>query len=159
MSSTLSDAFQEVPVHIRYNDLESIPEAHDSFIWQDIDVNDYPSVDEATVGGVPVVDLNDPNAMKLLLVSHECEMWGVFQVVNHGVPMSSLQNIEAQVRRLFCLPSEHKLKVARLSVSIFGYGRVPMSSFFPKLMSEGFTIVDSPVEHTRQLWPYDYTQF
>ncbi|KAK9118315.1 hypothetical protein Scep_016408 [Stephania cephalantha] len=158
MSSTISDAFQEVPVHIRHNDLESIREVHDSFIWQDVDVDDHPSVDAATVGGVPVVDLNDPNAMKL--VSHACETWGVFQVVNHEVPLSSLQNIEAQARRLFCLPSEHKLKVARLPGSISGYGRVPVSSFFPKLMwSEGFTIADSPIEHARQLWPNDYTQF
>ncbi|KAK9118309.1 hypothetical protein Scep_016402 [Stephania cephalantha] len=116
----------------------------------DIDVDDYPSVDAATVRGVPVVDLNDPNAMKL--VSHACETWGVFQVVNLGVPGSSLQNIKAQVRSLFCLPSKHKLKVTRLPGSFFGYGRVPMASFFPKLMrSEGFTIIDSSVEHARQL--------
>ncbi|KAK9118320.1 hypothetical protein Scep_016413 [Stephania cephalantha] len=86
--SLLQGPIFEVPVHIRHNDLESIREVHDSFIWQDIDVDDYPSVDAATVGGVPVVDLNNPNAMKLM--NHVCETWGVFQVVNHGVPLSSL---------------------------------------------------------------------
>ncbi|KAK9149783.1 hypothetical protein Scep_008540 [Stephania cephalantha] len=159
MPSRLSDAFREVPVHLRnkdHLDFESIREVPDSHTWQDVD--DYPSVDTAAVGGVPVVDLNDPNAMKL--VRHACETWGVFQIVNHGIPMTLLQELEAQGRRLFSLPAEHKLKAARLPDGISGYGLARISSFFPKLMwSEGFTIVGSPVEHARQLWPDDYTQF
>ncbi|KAK9106674.1 hypothetical protein Syun_022685 [Stephania yunnanensis] len=158
MSSTLSDAFRAVPVHIHQNvnlDFESAREVPDSHTWQDVD--DYPSVDAAAVGGVPVVDLNDPNAMKL--VSDACEKWGLFQVVNHGVPVSLLQDFDAQLKRLFSLPTERKLKAVRLPDDVSGYGLVRISSFFPKIMwYEGFTIVGSPVEHARQLWPEDHTQ-
>ncbi|XP_010249916.1 PREDICTED: gibberellin 3-beta-dioxygenase 1-like [Nelumbo nucifera] len=162
--SRLSDAFRAHPVHLQHNhlDLESVREVPDSHAWPELD--DYPSavtVEDSNfdVESVPpVIDLTDPNAVKL--VGHACKTWGVFQVTNHGLPMRLLDDVESQGRRLFSLPPHQKLKAARPPDGISGYGLARISSFFPKLMwSEGFTIVGSPVEHARQLWPLDYSNF
>ncbi|XP_010254241.1 PREDICTED: gibberellin 3-beta-dioxygenase 1-like [Nelumbo nucifera] len=159
MTSRLSEAFRAHPVHLHHGDLdlESVREVPDSHAWPQLD--DYPSVHSSfDVESVPVIDLSDPNAVKL--VGHACKTWGVFQVTNHGIPMRLLEDVESHGRRLFALPPQQKLKAARLPDGISGYGLARISSFFPKLMwSEGFTIVGSPIEHARQLWPQDHTRF
>ncbi|KAD6118694.1 hypothetical protein E3N88_09965 [Mikania micrantha] len=107
---------------------------------------------------VPMIDLEDPDAM--MHVGHACRTWGVFQVMNHGVPMMVLDDMEASGRKLFSLPVHQKLQAARPLDGVSGYGVAPISSFFPKLMwSEGFTIVGSAYEHAQKLWPQGYTHF
>ncbi|KAK9269758.1 hypothetical protein L1049_001536 [Liquidambar formosana] len=118
----------------------------------------YPSLDPVTAESVPVIDLNDPNAISL--IRHASEKWGVFQVTNHGIPMALIEEVEFEARRLFTLPTERKLLAVRSPDGLTGYGLARISNFFPKLMwYEGFSIVGSPVEHARQLWPHDHTKF
>ncbi|KAF6166974.1 hypothetical protein GIB67_030667 [Kingdonia uniflora] len=160
MPSRLSDSFKAHPVHLHQNhiDLQSVREVPDSYAWPPL--ADHPSSigDSYHVDSVPVIDLSDPNAAELM--GHACETWGVFQITNHGVPMHLLEGVEFQGRRLFSLPAQQKLKAARSPDGISGYGVARISSFFPKhLWSEGFTIVGSPVEHVRQLWPKDHNKF
>ncbi|KAF5206212.1 Gibberellin 3-beta-dioxygenase [Thalictrum thalictroides] len=158
MPASLSEVFTAHPVHLHDNhiDFESVPEVPDSHAWPP--VVDYPSEDLYDVESVPIIDLMDPNATKL--VGNACETWGMFQVTNHGIPTNLLEDVETEARRLFQLPAQQKLKAARPSNGISGYGRARINSFFPKLMwSEGFTIVGSPVEHARQLWPHEYNKF
>ncbi|KAF9612835.1 hypothetical protein IFM89_004245 [Coptis chinensis] len=158
MPSRLSDAFRAHPVHLHHNhlDFETVQEVPDSHAWPAL--VDYPSENLHDAESVPIIDLMDPNAAKL--VGNACETWGVFQVTNHGIPMRLLEDLESEGRRLFFLPAKQKLKAARSPDGISGYGIARISSFFPKLMwSEGFTIVGSPVEHARQLWPQDYIKF
>ncbi|KAF8400727.1 hypothetical protein HHK36_014027 [Tetracentron sinense] len=159
MPSRLTEAFRAHPVHLHHNhlDLESVREVPDSHAWPPLD-DDYPAADSFGVETVPVIDLMDPKALKL--VGHACKTWGVFQVTNHGIPMTLLRAVESQGRRLFSLPPHQKLKAARSPDGISGYGLARISSFFSKLMwSEGFTIVGSPLDHARQLWPQDYSKF
>ncbi|KAJ4952796.1 hypothetical protein NE237_029628 [Protea cynaroides] len=159
MASTLAEAYAEIyrdqPVHLQYHnhlDLGSLGEVPESHAWPPLD--NYSS----SVEPVPVIDLTDPEAVKL--VGHACRTWGVFQVTNHGISMRLLKDVESESWRLFSLPPQQKLKAARSPDGISGYGLARISSFFPKLMwSEGFTIVESPVEHARQLWPQDYSNF
>ncbi|GMI88591.1 ARABIDOPSIS THALIANA GIBBERELLIN 3-OXIDASE 3, gibberellin 3-oxidase 3 [Hibiscus trionum] len=107
---------------------------------------------------LPVIDIGEPGAYDL--VRHACEKWGAFQVINHGVPLSLFRETEFQTRRLFSLPMERKLLVARQPSETIGYGSARISPFFPKLMwSEGFGIMGSPVEHARQLWPQEHAKF
>ncbi|WVZ07769.1 hypothetical protein V8G54_021115 [Vigna mungo] len=104
---------------------------------------------------VPVIDLNDQNASNL--IGHACRTRGVYQVLNHGVPITLLHDIQHLGETLFSLPSHHKHIAAHSPDGVDGYGLARISSFFPKLMwSEGFTIVGSPLEHFRQLWPQYY---
>nr|ARJ31381.1 GA 3-oxidase [Epimedium pseudowushanense] len=158
MPSRLSDALRAHPVHINHNhlDLESVREVPDSHAWPQL--SDYPSGDLFDAESVPVIDLTDLTASKL--IGHACETWGVFQVTNHGIPMHLLEDVEGEGRRLFSLPAQQKLKAARSPDGISGYGLARISSFFPKRMwSEGFTIAGSPIEHARKLWPEDYNKF
>ncbi|XP_043723632.1 gibberellin 3-beta-dioxygenase 1-like [Telopea speciosissima] len=158
MPSRLADVYRD-HYHLHHHnhlDFGSVHEVPESHAWPPLD--DYPSRDSTDVDSVPVIDLTDPEAVKL--VGHACMTWGVFQVTNHGIPIYLLKAVESESCRLFSLPPKQKLKAARLPDGISGYGLARISSFFPKLMwSEGFTIVESPTEHARQLWPQDYSNF
>ncbi|GMY34115.1 gibberellin 3 oxidase 1 [Fagus crenata] len=158
MPSRLSDAFRAHPVQLyhKHQDFNSLQELPDSYAWTQRD--DYPSSESFSSESIPIIDLKDPNA--LTLIGHACKTWGVFQVTNHSIPIKLLDDIESAGRSLFSLPTQQKLKAARSPDGVSGYGLARISSFFPKLMwSEGFTIVGSPLEHFRQLWPQEYSKF
>ncbi|XP_077225499.1 gibberellin 3-beta-dioxygenase 1-like [Tasmannia lanceolata] len=156
--SSLSESFKGIPLdhrrsHIDLNSAQSVPDSH---TWPTLD--DYQSTESSNIKSLPVIDLDDPNVVKSL--GHACEEWGMFHLKNHGVPMDLLEAVEFQGLRLFSLPSEEKLKAARAPEALTGYGLVHISSLFPKLMwNEAFTLIGSPIEHARQLWPHDHIQF
>nr|ACF71491.1 gibberellin 3-beta hydroxylase [Chrysanthemum x morifolium] len=138
-----------------HKDLSSMKELPDSYAWSSVDDDCLLSCSSEPV---PVINLEDPNVMKH--VGHACKTWGVFHVTNHGIPMAVLDDMEASVRKLFYLPIQQKLKAARAPDGVSGYGAVRISSFFHKHMwSEGFTIIGSPYEHAKKLWPQDYKNF
>ncbi|EXB76252.1 Gibberellin 3-beta-dioxygenase 3 [Morus notabilis] len=140
------------PTNIVPLDFNSVPTLPDSHTW-----TPCTSADPSFTGddhSVPVIDLFDPNAVSL--IRQACERWGAFQVTNHGVPYDHLKEVESQSRRFFALPAERKLRVVRSAESVTGYGLVPISKFFPKMMwSEGFSMTGSPEEYARQLWPHE----
>ena len=155
---SLSEAYRAHPVHVQHKhpDLNSLQELPESYTWTHHSHDDHTPA--ASNESVPVIDLNDPNASKL--IHHACITWGAYQVVNHAIPMSLLQDIQWVGETLFSLPCHQKQKAARSPDGADGYGLARISSFFPKLMwSEGFTIVGSPLEHFRQLWPQDYHKY
>ncbi|KAJ1420185.1 Oxoglutarate/iron-dependent dioxygenase [Sesbania bispinosa] len=103
---------------------------------------------------IPIIDLMDPNAMEL--IGHACEEWGAFQLKNHGIPLSLIEEVEEEAKSLFALPTEQKLKALRSPSGATGYGRARISQFFPKSMwHEGFTIMGSPYENAKKIWPND----
>lgn len=134
--------------------MKELPESH---AWLSPD-HKSPSFASLGLDPVPVINLKNPKAMKL--IGHACKTWGVFQVTNHGVPAHLLEEMEDAGRKLFTLPIQQKLQAARAPNEVSGYGVARISSFFPKLMwSEGFTIIGSPYEHARKLWPNSYSRF
>ncbi|XP_057541815.1 gibberellin 3-beta-dioxygenase 2-like [Amaranthus tricolor] len=137
---------------------QSVKELPDSFAWAP---HGDPCSIESDVfkpDSVPIVDLEDLKAHQLIGLA--CKSWGVFQIINHGIPKRLLDDIEIATKSLFGLSVHQKLKAARSSDGITGYGPARISSFFSKRMwSEGFTILGSPLDHARQLWPNDYTKF
>lgn len=158
----ITEVFKSHPVHIPIHknlDFDSLHELPDSYDW--IQPDSFPSSSLSNnhlSDSIPLIDLSLPNAPQL--IGNAFRTWGAFQVINHGVPISLLHSIESSANSLFSLPPPHKLKAARPSDGISGYGLVRISSFFPKRMwSEGFTIVGSPLEHFRKLWPHDYTRY
>nr|ARI45601.1 Gibberellin 3-beta-dioxygenase [Cocos nucifera] len=147
---SLSDVHH--PHHHLHLEFESVRELPESHAWPTL--HDHPCVSEP----VPVIDLADPKAAEFM--ARACVSWGAFQVTGHGVAPRLLEAIDSEMRRLFALPIQQKLKAARPPDGISGYGLVPISSFFAKLMwSEGFTIAGSPLDHARKLWPHDPDQF
>ena len=139
---------------LKHLDLNSMKELPDSYSWSTVD--GFPS--SCSSEPIPLINLEDPDAIKN--VGHACKIWGAFQMINHGIPMDLLDNMEASGRKLFSLPIQQKLKAARSPDGVSGYGVARISSFFPKLMwSEGFTIIGSPYEHAQKLWPQGYRNF
>lgn len=158
MTTTLSEAYREVhPLNLRHIiplDFDTVRAVPDSHVWPKSD--DFSSDDHRL--SIPIVDLKDPNAVKL--VGRACETWGAFQVINHDIPSNLFEDVESEARRLFSLPAHQKVKALREPAGATGYGLARISPFFPKYMwHEGFTIMGSPVDHARALWPNDNARF
>ncbi|OAY26695.1 gibberellin 3-beta-dioxygenase 1 [Manihot esculenta] len=154
--STLSQVYTEYPLNLQQIiplDFDSIATVPDSHAWPDSD--GFESNDRFSI---PTIDLRDPDAAKL--IGHACETWGAFQVVNHDISLNLLDEVESEVRRLFSLPTTRKLKALRSPGGATGYGLARISSFFNKFMwHEGFTIMGSPTDHAKELWPHEYQKF
>ncbi|GMH03650.1 hypothetical protein Nepgr_005489 [Nepenthes gracilis] len=163
MPARLPGAFKFNPLRLhgkQLHDFCTLKELPETYAWEPVDCHGHHSGDCGTtrVEPVPVVDLYDPNAERL--IGHACKTWGAFQIINHEIPRRLLDDVESASRRLFSLPLRQKLRAARDPDGVTGYGPAPISSFFSKQMwSEGFTIFGSPLEHARQLWPSNYMRF
>ncbi|CAK8570052.1 unnamed protein product [Lathyrus sativus] len=159
MATTLSEAYRDHPLHLHHIiplDFSSFRTLPDSHAWpQSNDDND-----DLTSNGscIPIIDLNDPNAMEQIGLA--CEKWGAFQLKNHGIPLNLIEEVEEEAKKLFSLPSKEKIKALRSPGGATGYGRARISSFFPKYMwHEGFTIMGSPSNDVKKIWPNDYKYF
>ncbi|XP_077251575.1 jasmonate-induced oxygenase 1-like [Tasmannia lanceolata] len=75
-----------------------------------------------TTQAPPVVDLSSFDQSMKDLLSSACKEWGVFQVVNHGIPRELLASAMDVSRSFFELPMEEKVKYANDPVSYEGYG-------------------------------------
>ncbi|KAB8945652.1 hypothetical protein FH972_026848 [Carpinus fangiana] len=159
--STLSDAYRNHPLHPNHIvplDFSAVRTMPDSHVWQPESCVDDISFEELLSSPVPVIDLADANAPEL--IGQACETWGVFQLVNHGISLSHIEEVEHEAGRLFALPTEQKLKALRTPCGATGYGVARITPFFSKYMwHEGFTIIGSPADHVRELWPHDHGRF
>ncbi|XP_061352453.1 gibberellin 2-beta-dioxygenase-like [Gastrolobium bilobum] len=68
--------------------------------------------------GIPEVDLSDPEAKTLIV--NACKDFGFFKVVNHGVPLEFMSNLENEALRFFRQPQSEKDKAG--PPDPFGYG-------------------------------------
>ncbi|KAG6662609.1 flavonol synthase/flavanone 3-hydroxylase-like [Carya illinoinensis] len=74
---------------------------------------------------IPTIDLGDPDQENLVRsIANASKEWGIFQVVNHGIPTDVISKLQAVGREFFQLPQEEKEVYARpsSSQSIEGYG-------------------------------------
>ncbi|KAI5393874.1 gibberellin 3-beta-dioxygenase 1-like [Lathyrus oleraceus] len=159
MATTLSEAYRDHPLHLHHIiplDFSSFRTLPDSHAWpQSKDDNDHLTSNGSCI---PIIDLNDPNAMEQIGLA--CEKWGAFQLKNHGVPLNLIEEVEEEAKKLFSLPSKEKIKALRSAGGATGYGRARISPFFPKYMwHEGFTIMGSPSNDVKKIWPNDYEYF
>ncbi|KAF5748626.1 gibberellin 3-beta-dioxygenase 3-like [Tripterygium wilfordii] len=165
MNNSISQSFKDHPInnlnHIVPLDFQTVLKLPQSHTWRSTRTSlspDYPPVNPCTKQPVPIIDLTNPHVTKL--IRDACENWGMFQVTNHGIPLSLMKEVEGQTRRLFALPSKQKLLAVRSPDGLTGYGLPRISTFFVKMMwSEGFSIMGSPLDHATQLWPHDHAKF
>ncbi|KAJ6292141.1 hypothetical protein OIU76_024118 [Salix suchowensis] len=74
---------------------------------------------------IPAIDLGDPDQENLVrLIAGASKEWGIFQVVNHGIPCDLITKLQDVGKKFFELPQEEKELIARPSdsKSIEGYG-------------------------------------
>lgn len=166
----LSEAYKDHPPidlqHIIPLDFQAIHQVPTSHLWlhqtndhDDDDDDEHTSSSSLSSSSmIPVIDLLDPTAGDL--IGQACEAWGMFQVVNHGISPSLLDEVVSEATRLFALPATVKNRALRSPEGATGYGVARISPFFTQLMwHEGFTIMGSPADHAKLLWPDDYQHF
>ncbi|NP_001274405.1 gibberellin 3-beta-dioxygenase 1-like [Cucumis sativus] len=163
--TTLSQTYLDHPlihhhhiVPLDFDSLRTIPDSHDWFN-SSLETPSSSSHHHTNVNvSIPLIDLTDPNAISL--IGNACETWGVFQLINHDVPVSLIERAEGETRRLFDLPMTRKLKALRAPGDVTGYGLPRITPFFSKYMwHEGFTIMGPSIGHASQLWPSNYQPF
>ncbi|GAB4829359.1 Gibberellin 2-beta-dioxygenase [Ancistrocladus abbreviatus] len=69
---------------------------------------------------IPVIDLTSQEEAKSQLLVKACEEFGFFKVVNHGVPMELIKELEDEAIKFFNLGQDEKEKAG--TPSPFGYG-------------------------------------
>lgn len=67
---------------------------------------------------IPNIDLNSPDAKSLIVKA--CKEFGFFKVVNHGVPINIMSQLEEEASKFFSLPQV--LKESAGNPNPFGYG-------------------------------------
>ena len=67
---------------------------------------------------IPLVDLSKPDAKSLIVKA--CEEFGFFKVINHGVPMEAISQLESEATKFFSMPLAEKEKAG--PANPFGYG-------------------------------------
>jgi len=86
---------------------------------------------------IPVIDLkkliilhgqDDQRQREMERLSNACQEWGFFQIVNHEIPHSLIDEIKAVVKDFFNLPIEEKQKYAPQAGDPQGYGQMFVTS-------------------------------
>lgn len=84
---------------------------------------------------IPVIDLSGSREDTMAALTGAAASWGVFQVVNHGMPASSMTEILAAAREFFSLPEEEKLASAADHTKDVPQGYKPMANAFHQTAS------------------------
>jgi len=86
---------------------------------------------------IPVIDMkklitlqghDDQRKQEMERLSKACQEWGFFQIVNHGIPHSLIDEIRAVAKNFFNLPLEEKQKSAPQGGDPQGYGQLFVTS-------------------------------
>ena len=107
---------------------------------------------------VPTVDFNDPDESNLIrLVAEASREWGMFQIVNHGIPSEVITDFQKAGKEFFELPQVEKEVYAKPadSKSIEGYGSKLQKEVEGKKAWNDhlFHIICPPSAINYQYWP------
>ncbi|XP_020219231.1 protein SRG1 [Cajanus cajan] len=115
---------------------------------------------------VPFIDMAklvnaDTQQHELQKLHLACKDWGVFQLINHGIPSTSLRNMGNQVQRFFELPLQEKKRWAQRSGSLEGYGQAFVTSADQKLdWNDMIFLKCLPIQNRKSdLWPQNPPEF
>jgi isopenicillin N synthase-like dioxygenase len=118
---------------------------------------------------LPVIDLaaflHDASSKAALSaidqIAQACKTWGVFQVINHGIPAAHIAEVWKQARALFALPTEEKHALLRSRQNPWGfYNNELTKNQRDKKEVFDFTRQDvDPIYHQTNRWPRQHPQF
>ncbi|KAK2376050.1 protein SRG1 [Trifolium repens] len=85
---------------------------------------------------VPIIDLSkllSEDANELEKLDQACKEWGFFQLINHGVNPSLMENVKIGVKEFLTIPVEEKKKFWQTPNDIEGFGQLFVASEDQKL--------------------------
>ncbi|XP_076911176.1 oxoglutarate-dependent flavonoid 7-O-demethylase 1-like [Bidens hawaiensis] len=107
-----------------------------------------PASDDPCLTSVPVIDLHcliAGSCTELNKLHAASKEWGFFQVINHGISESLLEDFKREILNLFKLPMEEKLKLWQEEDNHEGFGQLFVVSEEQKLdWSDMFYITTLP---------------
>ncbi|KAG8391830.1 hypothetical protein BUALT_Bualt01G0227800 [Buddleja alternifolia] len=87
---------------------------------------------------LPILDVSQPlSVSSLSSLAEACKEWGFFQIINHGISKDLHRKIYTLSNKLFCLPSESKLKLGPSSLLKTYTPHFIASPFFESLRVSG----------------------
>lgn len=100
---------------------------------------------------IPVVDLqklladDDSSSSELHKLDSACKEWGFFQLINHGVSTSLIEEVKIEMEKFFHLPKEEKEKFGQAADDLEGFGQAFVVSEEQKLdWADMFYVVSLP---------------
>ncbi|KAI9079662.1 hypothetical protein K1719_038283 [Acacia pycnantha] len=105
---------------------------------------------------IPTIDLSHPDQDHLVeLISKASQEWGLFQLVNHGIPSDLLHKLRTVGREFFELPQAEKEKYAKPPQGIEGYGTMLQKDAYGKKawVDHLFHIIWPPSRINYKFWP------
>lgn len=122
-----------------------------------------------TVEQVPVIDvaavLHDASGNAALTaidqIVEACKTWGFFQIINHGIASTQIEDVWKQTHALFAMPIEEKLEIVRTRENPWGfYNNELTKNQRDKKEVFDFTRQDlDPIYHQSNRWPQRHPQF
>ncbi|AES97539.1 protein SRG1 [Medicago truncatula] len=79
---------------------------------------------------LPVIDLSKllcEDSVELEKLDHACKEWGFFQLINHGVNPSLVENVKIGIQQFFNIPIEEKKKLWQTQEEMQGFGQAYVS--------------------------------
>ncbi|XP_066341691.1 2-oxoglutarate-dependent dioxygenase 11-like [Miscanthus floridulus] len=109
---------------------------------------------------IPVVDLgrfidSQTSQQEAAVLKSACEDWGFFQVKNHGIPETVLENMRNNLEYFFRLPLDEKNKFAQLPRDLQGYGQAFVESEHQTLdwCDRLYLVTQPPHDRDMRPWP------
>ncbi|WCJ23521.1 2-oxoglutarate (2OG) and Fe(II)-dependent oxygenase superfamily protein [Euphorbia peplus] len=139
---------QSFEIHVgKIDDVQELRKAKPTSIPQRFvrDLSERPDISpvlSSVFHDVPVIDLSrllNANDFDLyykdecLKLAKACQEWGFFQVINHGIDLNLLENIEEVANEFFMQPLEEKQKYPMAPGTLQGYGQAFVFSEEQKL--------------------------
>ncbi|CAD6257296.1 unnamed protein product [Miscanthus lutarioriparius] len=109
---------------------------------------------------IPVVDLgrlidSQTSQQEATVLKSACEDWGFFQVKNHGIPETVLENMRNNLEYFFRLPLDEKNKFAQLPGDLQGYRQAFVESEHQTLdwCDRLYLVTQPPHDRDMRPWP------
>ncbi|XP_068667302.1 oxoglutarate-dependent flavonoid 7-O-demethylase 1-like [Aristolochia californica] len=109
-----------------------------------------PAAKGISVPAIPIIDMQkllrgESVADELQRLHSASKEWGFFQLINHGISSSLIQEMKFEVQRFFRLPLEEKERFFQLPGDIQGYGQAFVFSEEQKLdWGDMFSLITLP---------------
>jgi isopenicillin N synthase-like dioxygenase len=134
------------------------------------DIDRHPIAKQnSMVAQVPVIDVaeifRDASSSAALTaidqIAEACKTWGFFQIVNHGVASTQIEEVWKQTHALFAMPLENKLEIVRSKKNPWGfYNNELTKNQRDKKEVFDFTRQDfDPIYRQSNRWPQRHPQF